>query len=207
MATAPRFSRTVDRLTVYLPVILMGLLTLGTYGLLRTTPQPGAPERNPTVTHNADYFMRKFSLKTFDAVGRLKTELQGQEIRHFPDTDTLEIDQVYLRSYDDEGHLTTATSDRGLSNGDGSEVQLMGHAVVVRDAWVSSSGKPQPQLEIRSDFLHAITDTERLKTHLPVVITRGLDTFTADSMDYDNLNRLIDLKGRVHGVLTPTTQP
>jgi lipopolysaccharide export system protein LptC len=207
MATAPRFSRTVDRLTVYLPVILMGLLTLGTYGLLRTTPQPGTPERNPTVTHNADYFMRKFSLKTFDAMGRLKTELQGQEIRHFPDTDTLEIDQVYLRSYDDEGHLTTATSDRGLSNGDGSEVQLMGHAVVVRDAWVNSTGKSQPTLEIRSDFLHAITDTERLKTHLPVVITRGLDTFTADSMDYDNLNRLIDLKGRVHGVLTPTTQP
>lgn len=203
MATAQRFSRTFDRLTIYLPIILMGLLALGTYWLLRTTPQPGTAERNPAVTHNADYFMRKFSLKTFDALGHLKTELQGQEIRHFPDTDTLEIEQVYLRSYDDEGHLTTATSDRGLSNGDGSEVQLMGHAVVVRAGWVNSTGKTQPPLEIRSDFLHAITDTERVKTHLPVVITRGLDKFTADSMDYDNLNRLMDLKGRVHGTLTP----
>jgi len=203
MATAQRFSRTFDRLTIYLPIILMALLALGTYGLLHTTPQPSLPEREKPATHNADYFMRQFSLKTFDASGQLKTELQGHEIRHFPDTDTLEIEQVYLRSYDEDGHLTTATSDRGLSNGDGSEVQLMGNAVVVRAGWVNSAGKRQSPLEIRSEFLYAITETERLKTHLPVVITRGLDKFTADSMDYDHLHRLIDLKGRVHGVLTP----
>ncbi len=203
MAAAQRFSRTFDRLTIYLPIILMALLALGTYWLLHTTPKPGEPEHEKPATHNADYFMRRFSLKTFDALGQLKTELQGQEIRHFPDTDTLEIEQVYLRSYDEDGHLTTATSERGLSNGDGSEVQLMGNAVVVRAGWVNSMGKLQAPLEIRSDFLHAITETERVKTHLPVVITRGLDKFTADSMDYDNLNRLMDLKGRVHGVLTP----
>ncbi len=202
MASLNRFSRVLDRVSIYLPVILMGLLALGTYWLLRSTPMPGLPQPDKPVVHDTDYFMRKFSLKTFGPDGRLRTELQGQEIRHFPDTDTLEIDQVYLRSYDDEGRLTIATGDRGLSNGDGSEVQLIGNAVVVREATVGPDGKVDPKMELRSDFLYAIMNTEHIKTHKPVRIQRGDDHFTGDSMDYDNINRLMLLQGRVTGVLT-----
>jgi lipopolysaccharide export system protein LptC len=199
--------RLIDRISIYLPVILMGVLALGTYWLLRTTPLPGTPDTAKPETHDADYFMQKFSIKTFDATGHLKTELQGQELRHFPDTDTLEIDKVYLRSYDEAGTLTTSTGDHGLSNGDGSEVQLIGNAMVVRDASINKAGVAQPRLTLQSDFLHAITDTERVKTHLPVRITRGRDQFTADRMDYDNLSHVVELQGRVHGVLTPATAP
>lgn len=200
-----RFGRVFDRVSIYLPVILMGLLALGTYWLLRTTPPPGAPDPDKPPTHDADYFMHQFSLRTFDPSGHLKTELRGREIRHFPDTDTLEIDRVHLRSYDDLGRLTVATADRGLSNGDGSEVQLMGNAVVVREGSVGASGKPEPRLELRGDFLHAITDTEQVKSHLPVRILRGNDQFTGDAMDYDNLNHVVELRGRVRGVMTPTS--
>lgn len=205
MSSLNRFSRVFDRVSIYLPVILMGLLALGTYWLLRTTPPLGAPDPDKPPTHDADYFMHQFSLRTFDPAGRLKTELLGVQIRHFPDTDTLEIDQVHLRSYDDLGRLTVATADRGLSNGDGSEVQLMGNAVVVREASVGAGGKLEPRLELRSDFLHAITDTERVKTHLPVRIQRGNDQFTGDAMDYDNLNHVVELHGRVSGVMTPSS--
>jgi lipopolysaccharide export system protein LptC len=204
MSTLNRYSRVFDRVSIYLPVILMGLLALGTYWLLRSTPPPGAAEPDKPPTHDADYFMRQFSLRTFDPAGRLKSELLGEEIRHFPDTDTLEIDRVHLRTYDDQGRLTVATADRGLSNGDGSEVQLMGNAVVLRDASTDIAGKLQPRLELRSDFLHAITDTEQVKTHLPVRIQRGTDEFTGDAMTYDNLNHVVELRGRVHGVMTPT---
>lgn len=198
-----RINRLYDHVSIYLPVILMGLLAMGTYLLLRNTPPAGAPDPTKPATHDADYFMRQFSVKTFDPAGRLKSELQGAEVRHFPDTDTLEIDRVNLRSYDEQGRLLVATADRGLSNGDGSEVQLIGNAVIVREASVNAAGKVDPQLDLRSDFLHVITDTEHVKTHKPVRIQRGKDLFTADSMNYDNLNRVAELKGRVRGVLTP----
>jgi lipopolysaccharide export system protein LptC len=205
MARAPfRTGRFIEQATMYLPTILMAILALGTYWLVRSTPQPGAADPSRPPTHNADYFMRHFSLKTFDAGGRLKTELLGKEMRHFPDTDTLEIDGVTLRTFDDAGRLTVATADRGLSNGDGSEVQLMGNAVVVREAGRTLGGLVDPKMEVTSDFLHVIADTERLKTHKPVVIQRGQDRFSGDSLDYDNLNRTGDLRGRVKGVMTPT---
>jgi lipopolysaccharide export system protein LptC len=207
MFSLNRLSRAFDRVSIYLPIILMGLLAMGTYWLLRSTPPAAGVEAAKPATHEADYFMRGFSLKTFDRQGRLQTELTGRELRHFPDTDTLEIDQVKLRAYNDEGLLTTATGDRALSNGDGSEVQFMGNAVVVQEASVGKDGRARPRLELRSDFLHAVVDTEQVRTHLPVIIRRGADEFSADSMDFDNLNRLMSLQGRVRGSLIPAPTP
>ena len=75
-----------ERMTVYLPIILMAVIALGTYWLARNTPAFGTPETPSAATHDRDYFMRGFSVKTYDASGRLKSEVYGSEARHFPDT-------------------------------------------------------------------------------------------------------------------------
>ena len=201
---APRgFGRAWDRLTIYLPVLLMGVLALGTYWLARTTPTfSGGTAAHRQEKHEADYFLRRFSIKSFDVNGRLKSEVQGTEARHFPDTDTTEIDQPHIVSYTTKGAVIVATAKRAISNGDGSQVQLIGDAVVTRDA-KDAQGRPEPKLELRGDFLHAFMDQERIKSNKPVVIKRDTDVFTADSMDYDNLARIMDLAGRVHGTLQP----
>ena len=147
--------------------------------------------------------MRKFSVKTFDGAGRLKSEVLGTAARHFPDTDTLEIDLVRIRSFNEEGGLTTATARRALTNGDATEVQLFGDARVVREPLISKAGQLQPRMEFRGEFLHAFMDTERVKSHMPVQLIRGKDQFTADTMDFDNLDRVMQLKGRVKGRLVP----
>jgi lipopolysaccharide export system protein LptC len=192
-----------DRLTIYLPVILMGLMALGTYLLARNTPSfaPAAQQRAPK--HEADYFLRRFSVKSFDANGRLKSELFGAEARHYPDTDTLEVDQPRIRAYNERGALTLATARRAISNADGSQVQLIGDAVVTREPAQDAHGRATPRLQIRSEFLHAFVDREQVRTNRPVVILRGDDQFTADGLDYDNLDRVLDLRGRVRGTIQP----
>lgn len=192
-----------ERLSLYLPVILMGLLALGTYWLVRSTPLPMAPAQEAAVRHEPDYFMRKFSVKTFDDAGRLTSEVLGLNARHFPDTDTLEIDLVRIRSFDAEGRLTTATAKRALTNSSASEVQLFGDARIVREPLADHTGQLQPRMEFRGEFLHAFMETERVKSHLPVELTRGNDRFTANSMDFDNRDRVMQLQGRVKGTLVP----
>lgn len=203
MTALGQVGRAWDRLSIYTPIILMGLLALGTYWLARSTPAllgPAPVEAAPT--HDPDYFLRNFSVKNFDPGGRLKSDIRGTEARHYPDTDTLEIDQPRIRSYDLKGALTTATAKRGISNGDGSQVQLIGDAVVTREG-VNAKGEPLPRLEIRGEFLHAWMDVERVKSNKPVVLKRGEDVFYADSMDYDNLDRVMQLQGRVKGTIQP----
>lgn len=193
-----------DRLSLYLPVVLMGLLALGTWWLVRNAPMPLLPTADRPLSHQPDYFMKSFSVKSFDASGRLQSEVQGEVARHYPDTDTLEIDKARMRSVSPEGRVTIATGDRALSNGDGSEVQLFGNAIVTREPLPAKPGAPaQPRLEFRGDFLHAFTKTERVRSDKPVTLTRGNDRFTADAMDYDNLDQVMQLRGRVRGVLQP----
>ena len=195
-----------DQVSIYLPIILMGLMALGTYWLARNTPVFSLPEATRPARHEPDYYMRGFSVKTFDATGRLKSEVLGSEARHYPDTDTLEIDQPRIRSYNARGELTLATAARALTNADGSEVQLIGDAVVTREATKGADGRGAPTLEFRGEFLHAFLNTERVKSHKPVTLSRGGDRFTGNSLDFDNVERVLQLDGRVRGTLRPAAR-
>jgi len=195
--------RGIDRVSLYLPIIVAGALALGTYWLVRNAPRLAVPVPKEAPTHDPDYFMRDFVVKNFLPNGELRSEIAGTEGRHYADSDTIEVDQVRLRSISPQGLVTHATADRGLSNADVSEVQLFGNAIVVRDAAVGPNGKPMPRLEFRGEFLHAYMDTERVRSDKPVTLIRGTDQFTADTMDYDNLSGVANLNGRVKGVLMP----
>jgi lipopolysaccharide export system protein LptC len=181
--------RVWDSMAIYMPLLMMGALALGTYWLVRNTPIFNTPEAVREASHDIDYFMRKFTVKTFDEGGQLKSEIYGIEARHFPDTDILEIDQARIRSISPDGRITVATANRAYSNGDGSEVQL--------------TGKETPRMEFRGEFLHAFLNDERVKSHKPVLLIRGTDQFVGDTFAYDNLDQVADLKGRVHGILVP----
>ncbi len=194
-----------DRMSLYLPVVIMGVLALATYWLVRSTPQFTPPEAPRPPTHEPDYFMKKFSVRAFDANGHLKNEVSGVLAKHYPDTDLLEIDGVRIRAFNDQGALTTATANHAISNADGSEVKLIGNARVVREA---GSGKPDaPRLEFRGEFLHAFTKTEQVTSDKPVTLIRGKDSFVGDSMAFDNVKQVIELRGRVKGSLTPAQTP
>jgi lipopolysaccharide export system protein LptC len=210
MSTAPlsllmRVRRVFDRLAVYLPLALMAMMAMTTYWLVRNTPVMGEVELEAAPRHVPDYFMRDFSVKVFGEDGRLKSEMIGIEGRHYPDTDTLEIDQPRIRILGAEGRVTTAVAARGLINADGSEAQLFDKAVVVREASTTAQGVASPRSELHSDFLHLFANTEQVRTHLPVTLVRGSgDRFTSqEGMDFDNLDQLMQLKGRVRGTIQP----
>lgn len=194
-----------DRASLYVPLLMMGVLALGTYWLVRNTPDAPAAEAVTAVKHEVDYFLRKFNVKSYDNTGRLKSEIHGLEARHYMDTDILEIDQARIRNINPAGDVVNATANRAYSNGDGSEVQLTGNAVVVREARLATGEQTRsgPRLEFRGDFLHVFLNEERVKSHKPVVLIRGTDQFSGDSFEYNNLDGVADLKGRVKGVLMP----
>lgn len=187
-----------ERVSLYLPVLLMALLALGSWWLVRNAPTVSGPVVERPVRHEPDYTMTHFMVKDFDAQGRMQSEIRGERGDHYPDTDTMEIQQVDMRGFAPDGAKTTATARKGISNSDASEVQLWGNAVVVRQP---VGGKPA--LKFEGEFLHAWTQEERVRSHLPVVLTRGEDRFTSDKLEYDNVSQVVQMQGRVRGVLQP----
>lgn len=194
-----------DRFVLYLPLLMMTALALATYWLVHSVPTASASMLQAPLTHDPDYFMHGFSVRTFDAEGRVRSEVLGEKARHYPDTQLLEIDAIRIKSYDDKGRVTTATANRGLTNEDTSEVQLLGNAVVVREASASEGDVSRPRMEYRGEFLHAFMTSERVISHKPVVLIRGKDRFSADTLDYDNVEQLIQMRGRVRSTLDPSS--
>lgn len=209
LAPAPASSRPVQQtpwswrlrsaLTSYLPVLVMAALALGTWWLVKNTPGSPTERVDRPPRHEADYTMARFVVQRFAADGHLRIELEGREARHYPDTDTVEIDEVQMRSIAPGGAVTLASARRALSNGKATEVQLLGGAQVVREPQAG-----EPAMEFRGEFLHAFVDTERLTSHLPVTIWRGDDELRAGSLDYDHKSRLLTLGGRVQATLQPS---
>lgn len=197
-ARLPWHLRLLESATAYLPVLLMGLLALGTWWLVKNTPLPEAEQAPLPPRHEPDYTMQRFTVQRFAADGRLNVQVEGDELRHFPDNDTLEIENPRIRAIGPDGRVTLASARRALSNADGSEVQLFGAAQVQREA---AAG--QAAIEFRSEFLHAFFATERVRSHLPVLVKRGTSELRAGGLEYDNLARVVELKGRIKAQFSP----
>lgn len=186
-----------DRLSIYLPVVLMGLLALGSYWLLRATPEPELPVAERPPQHEPDYFMRGFAVRTFAPDGTLRSEVRGSEARHYPDNNSTEIDQARIRSQLPGSALTTARAERVTSNADQTEFVLRGNAVVVREA----AGANRPRLEFQGEHLRVLTDDRRVLSEQPVLLLRGRDQIRANTLDYRDGTGVAVLQGRVQATL------
>jgi lipopolysaccharide export system protein LptC len=196
LAARPRRIR--EAALSYLPVLLMALLALGTWWLVKNTPVPEPERVAAPPRHEPDYTMSTFLVQRFGADGALRVQIEGERLRHYPDTDTLEVDAPRIRAFAPDGRRTDAAARRALANGDASELQLIGDASVVRGAIAGEEA-----IEFRSEFLHAFANTERVRSHLPVVVRQGGSEVRADGVLYDHLARTVDFQGRMRAVFTP----
>jgi lipopolysaccharide export system protein LptC len=186
-----------DSSSIYLPILLMAALALGSYWLLRSSPPPAEPRPPRAVSDEPDYYMRGFSVKSFNPEGRLVSELRGSEIRHYPASDALEVDNARVRSVAASGAVTTAQARRLTSNGAQTEYLLEGEAVVVR----TPAEARAPRIEFRGEQLRVLVEADQLESDLPVLLIRGNDRIVADRMRYDDATGVANLQGRVKAVL------
>jgi len=189
--------RVRELMGAYLPLLLMALLALGTWWLVKNTPRPSAGSDSAPMRHDPDYEMRDFAITRFAPDGRPSVRIEGSWLRHFPDTDRIEIESARMQAQTPDGRVTRARAARALANGDGSEWQLSGGAHVVAQM---PSGQP---LEVDGEFLHIFVPSERIRSHLPVTVRQGGDEIRAGGIDADNLAQQVQLAPPVRAVLSP----
>ena len=201
MSAWMRLRRTLDRLTIYLPLILFGLLALGSWWLVRSMPELLPPGVDRQLRQDPDYQLEKFTVKSFDASGRMTRELSGQSATHFPARQELHIQGIRLFAENEVGTRIEAQAQKGVSLEKEQQVNLSGNVVAVR-----SAGMQGPRMVMKSQTLTALVDEERLVSTNPVEIVRGGDVVTAQSMDFDTRNGLYKLQGQVKSTLAPGTR-
>ena len=132
MSAWMRLRRTLDRLTIYLPLILFGLLALGSWWLVRSMPELLPPGIDRQLRQDPDYQLEKFTVKSFDASGRMTREISGQSATHFPARQELHIQDIRLFAENEVGTRIEAQAQKGVSLEKEQQVNLSGNVVVVR---------------------------------------------------------------------------
>ena len=196
-----RLRLAIDRFALYLPAVLMAIFALGSWWLVRSLPTIFNDVAPKPVRQEPDYYLKSFSVKSFDSQGRLLRELSGDQAQHFPDTDTLDIRNVQLRGQSLEGQRVNASADRALAKGDGSLITLSGN-VQIKQIPSASKGLQTPT-EMRSQEIKAYLDEERLVSDVPIEIRRGSDAFSAQAMKMNSKTGDYELSGKVRGVVHP----
>lgn len=187
----------------FLPLMLMAFLAVGTWWLVKNSLPTGQATVTAPVKHEPDYEMRNFSVQRYNPDGSLRAQLEGDLLRHYPDTDTLEIDHVRLRAIEGaNGRVTTATARRAVANGAATEVELFGGAEVVREPLGNEAA-----IDFRSEYLHAFLDEDRVLSNQPVTITQGGTRVQADGMEYTHADGVIRFNGRTRATFSPKAKP
>ncbi len=192
----------IEWLQSYFPILLMSLLAMGTWWLVQNSPVFDTPRQAAAPGHTPDYTMENLSLRQFAPRGTLKTYIQGQNLRHYPDTDTLEIDHIRVRTISAQGDITTAQARLGWSNREGSELRLQGAARVTHRATARA-----PSVTFFGESITAKIPQREVFSDQPLTIERDGLRITADTLAYDSLSGIVQAQGRVRGVYQPIIRP
>jgi len=195
----PLAQRLSDGLARAIPLLLMLLLAAGTTWLLRQTAQPETEPSERPARHLPDYEMHGFSMQRHLADGQAPSVIEGREVRHYPDNDTLEIDGVRVRWVDAQGQVTLIQAARAVLLDDRSHARLEGDAVVTRLP-LQAGGEA---MVFRGDRLDFDNDSQRVSSTQPVQLRQGGQVFDANGLLYEHRDGQLELTGGVRGLLPP----
>jgi len=177
-----------ERITQIIAILLLATVTATSYwysqSIRRTTrmvpPAGGTP----------DFSGERLVMTQFDEQGRAKYKLFADTLVHFADDDEIELLNPRLLSLRPDRPQIEARALHAEVDDAGEEVRMDGGVVVTRAATAAA-----PALQLTTESLRALPDSDRYQSLAPVVVERGNVTISADRMDLDNIARTVVFDG------------
>lgn len=185
-----------DRITMIIAIALLAIVTATSYWYSRAMRKPESAE--PPRPGTPDIVVERVVLTQFDEQGRARSKLFGAELRHFPENDDIVVSAPRLVSLrPDQARVEARASVAHVEN-TAERIHLEGNVVITRAAFAE-----QPEMRLMTEYLLALPDEDRYRTDRPVKMTRGASLISANSMDFDNIARVLVLTGQVRSVIEP----
>jgi lipopolysaccharide export system protein LptC len=202
-APLPWHWRLQAMLADYLPLVLMAVLAGGSWWLVKNTPMFDGPSQQAVLRHVPDYRMTGFEIRRITPDGTLQVLISGRELRHYPDDDTVEIDDARVQAVAPDGTRALATARLARSNADGSHLQLEGDVRLRRFAPKATDDSPA-QLDVHSAFLEVLSNAELMRSNRAVTIEQDGIRIQAQGFEYRHLTGQLRFFGRTEAVMATT---
>lgn len=193
------------------PLVLAGVLAGFTWWLVVSSPEVGDNARPPEPDQrNPDYVLDRARLARFDAQGKLEAVIDGERMRHYPVTQTVQIDAMRLAMRHPDGRRVQAQAREGEWSDSLGMASLSGAADVrLADAGVPLPVQPAEPGErgepgvtrVLGERLELDTRARLLRSQQPVTVVREGNRLDAQTLRHDEPAGITDLGGRVQGQL------
>jgi lipopolysaccharide export system protein LptC len=181
----------------YLPVVMMAALAATTGWLARNTPVPEDVRVAASPSGEPDYRMRGFSVQRYTGNGMAQAVIEGDDTRHYPVGDRLEIDGARLRWVPAAGPALNAEATRATAHAQDDRVRLDGRVRVWQEAAQAGEGA----LEFRGEEIVMDLARGEVQSDRAVTLRQGESVFQADALRYDHTSQTLTLTGGVRGTL------
>jgi len=190
----------------YLPLAVLALLAAGTGWLVKQSPSPDGPTVAIPPRHKPDYEMQGFELQRFDAAGQPQAWVRGAELRHYPDTDRIEIDAIHLRARNANGQWLVVQAAKAEGPRDGSVLQLSGQVRLLRLLPGTEPGDERAEMTLDTEALEVRIDERVARTRAPAQVQTGQGArMQVRGFDYDHAKGLLRFGGPSRTDLPPKT--
>jgi len=161
-------------------------------------------ENRPILTkeklrHDPDYFLKNFTATTMNQKGQPAYQVKATQLKHFPDNDSMELQQPLFSFYENNIKTWTAQANEALVTQDNNKINLKGDVILSQ---VLSSDKNLP-ITLTAEQLTIEPKKNIAHTKSKIKLHRGNNTIQSVGMKANmNKNRIEFLsKTRSHYVL------
>lgn len=190
-----------NRLTILMPLLLVGALAGFTFWLERIAQGPTRDVVGPS-RHDPDYIVEKLTGVHMGETGAARYVLSAEKLVHYPDDDTTLLTAPKLVSYASPKATVTVTASDGVVSAKGDHVYFQDDVRVTRAAHEGAS-----ELVMRTTFLHVVPDQQIARTDRPVTIRDDANTVSAEGLEMNNETGVIKLLSNVRGSYDPGKAP
>lgn len=186
-----------DLVSTYVPLLLMLLLAGATWWLVRVTPVPSAPRAVEPSPQAPDYTLMGVDLQRYAADGALLARIRGQQLRHFPQGDRLELTEAHIRLRLQDAWIDARSPQAVLTEG-GDRAHLFGGVVLIREATATQAG-----FELRTEAVQVEVPQGLVSSSAPTVWLQAGSRVQAAGFTWRREADTVDLVGPVRANLLP----
>ena len=166
----------------YLTALLLIILLAVVSGWIFESIEKKPATTKQKVRHDPDYYLKNFTATTMDQLGKPAYQVKASQLEHFPDNDSMVLQQPRFSFYRNNKITWTAQADEALVLNNSEIIQLNGRVILNQ---VQQAGIKEPPIHLTAEQLTIEPGENIAHTKSDIKLTQGKNYIQATGMRAD----------------------
>lgn len=187
-----------NRVRLGVILALLTALALGSFWMLEVLRRSSNETFADLPKDEPDYMIEKFNFVRMSKTGRVRYNISGAKLLHYPENDSFEIQLPVLNSLGQDQSPMTMHAERAIVDNTGNKIHMYRNVQMDRPAVGANE-----HFHLASEYLLILPDNDVMQTDKPVDITFGRARLSGTGMFANNATREFRLSAHVRGTYQP----